>query len=184
VTDSGHRAVEDYRSYLLLLARMQLQDRARGKLEASDMVQQTMLEAHIKRRQFSGDEDGFAAWLRAALANNIRDALRGQHRQKRDIGRERSLEEQIDQSSLRLANCLAADQSSPSRQLIRCEELLRLSDSLLALSEMQREAIVLHHLQGLTLAETAIALGKTDAAVVGLLHRGLKQLRTLLDSLR
>jgi RNA polymerase sigma-70 factor (ECF subfamily) len=161
-----------------------LPGRAPAKLEASDLVQQTMLEAHVKRRQFSGDEEGFAAWLRAALANNIRDALRGLHRQKRDTGREVSLEQQIEQSSLRLANCLAADQSSPSRQLIHCEELLRLSDSLLALPEMQREAIVLHHLQGMSLAETAAALGKTDAAVVGLLHRGLKQLRTMLDSLR
>jgi hypothetical protein len=64
----SNRAIEQYRSYLLLLARMQLDTRRRDKLEASDIVQQTLLEAHVKRQQFTGDEAGFAAWLRTALA--------------------------------------------------------------------------------------------------------------------
>ena len=48
------------------------------------------------------------------------------------------------------------------------------------LPEMQREAIVLHHLQGLPLAEVGNQLHKSSAAIAGLLHRGLKQLRELL----
>ena len=42
------------------------------------------------------------------------------------------------------------------------------------------EAIVLHHLQDCSLSETARSLGKTDAAVAGLLHRGLKKLREVM----
>ena len=68
--------VEQYRSYLLLLARLQLEARRQHKVEASDVVQHTLLEAYRQRQQFVGDEAGFAAWLRQALANNIRDALR------------------------------------------------------------------------------------------------------------
>lgn len=174
-------AVEQYRSYLLLLARMQLDARPQTKVEASDVVQHTLLEAHQKREQFTGDEDSFAAWLRTALANNIRDALRRARRQKRDMSRERSLEAAIEQSSARLGACLAAAQSSPSRQAVRSEELLRLSDALLALGDAQREAVVLHHLQGWTLNEVAAHLGRTDAAVAGLLHRGLRRLRELMN---
>ena len=50
---------------------------------------------------------------------------------------------------------------------------------------MQRERKqahhVLHHLQGLTLSETAVRLGRSEAAVGGLLHRGLKRLHQLLE---
>ncbi len=162
--DNHEPAVEQYRSYLLLLARMQLNARPQSKVEASDVVQHTLLEAHAKRQQFCGDGNGFAAWLRMSLANNIRDALRQTRRQKRDVSRERSLEAALEQSSDRLGACLAAAQSSPSRQAVRTEELLRLSDALVALPDAQRESIVLHHLQGWTLAEVATQLDRTDAA--------------------
>ena len=175
-------AVEKYRSYLLLLARMQLDARRRDKVEASDVVQHTLIEAHAKRQQFSGDADGFVAWLRKALANNIRDALRQARRQKRDVRRERSLDAALEQSSARLGDCLAAAQSSPSRQAVRNEELLKLSDALLALPDGQREAVIFHHLQGWTLGEVATHLGRTDAAVAGLLHRGLRRLRELMNA--
>jgi RNA polymerase sigma-70 factor, ECF subfamily len=179
--DARGKAVEEYRSYLLLLARMQLEVRPQKQMDASDIVQQTLLEAHAKRQQFSGDEAGFGAWLRKTLANNICDALRRLQRQKRNVARERSLEVAIEESSMRLANCLAAEQSTPSQLAARNEDLLRLSDSLLALPEAQREAITLHHLQGWTLDEVATHLGRTDAAVAGLLHRGLRRLRELMN---
>jgi RNA polymerase sigma-70 factor (ECF subfamily) len=176
-------AVDQYRSYLLLLARMQLDARPQLKVEASDVVQHTLIEAHARQAQFAGDEAGFAAWLRKALANNIRDALRHVRRQKRDVGRERSLEEAVENSSARLAGCIAAQESSPSMRAIRNEDLLKLSDALLELPEAQREAIVLHHLQGWSLNEVAVQLERTDAAVAGLLHRGLRRLKELMNSL-
>jgi RNA polymerase sigma-70 factor (ECF subfamily) len=175
-------AVEQFRSYLMLLARMQLAVRLQHKVEASDIVQQTLLEALGKRLQFTGDRDAFMAWLRTALANNIRDAIRRVRRQKRDVYREQSLDAALEQSSARLGACLAATQSSPSNQAVRSEELLRLSDALLELPEAQRDAVVLHHLQGWTLAEVATHLGRTDAAIAGLLHRGLRKLRELMST--
>jgi RNA polymerase sigma-70 factor (ECF subfamily) len=175
-----NRPLETYRSYLLLLARMHLDEGARHRTDASDIVQQTLLEAHAKADQFQGDDSALAAWLRQALVNNLRDVWRGLRRRKRDIGREQSLEEAVEQSSLRLAGMLATPDSSPSQRAVRDEELLRLADALTQLPEAQREAIVLHHLQGYTLVETASHLDRTDAAVAGLLHRGLKKLRELM----
>jgi RNA polymerase sigma-70 factor, ECF subfamily len=169
--------IEQYRSYLLLLARMQLDARAQGKVEASDVVQITLLEAYAQRQKFRGDEEAFAAWLRTALANNLRDAFRQAQRQKRDARREVSLEAAVEQSSARLSHCLAADQSTPSRSAAKNEELLQLADCLMQLPEAQREAIVLHHLQACKLSDVAERLERTEAAVAGLLHRGLKQLR-------
>jgi len=178
---SPKQALESFRSYLLLLAAMQLEARPRSKIDPSDIVQQTLLEAHAKLDQFQGDDSALAAWLRQGLVNNLRDAWRALRREKRDIRREQSLEDQVAQSSARLEGMLVDAQSSPSQQAVRNEDLLRLANALQQLPEPQRQAIVLHHLQGFTLADTAQQMNRTDAAVAGLLHRGLKALRRLMN---
>lgn len=172
--------LEQYRSYLLLLARMHLEG-PRERIEPSDVVQQTLLEAHAQAARLPSVEGELAAWLRAALANNIHDARRHLRRKRRDVARERSLADQLHASSQMLDGKLAALESSPSHQAMRQEDLLRLADSLWNLPAAQRDAIVLHHLQGWTLSETAKQLDRTDAAVAGLLHRGLRKLRELLS---
>ena len=86
----------------------------------------------------------------------------------------------IDASFSRTQDWLAAVQSSPSQKAVKQEDLLRLSEALTQLPETQREVIVLHHLQGLKLAEVAAEIGRSEAAVAGLLFRGLRTLHTLL----
>jgi RNA polymerase sigma-70 factor (ECF subfamily) len=176
------RSLEQYRSYLLLLARLQLEPGPGNRIDPEDVVQQTLLEAHAQQDQFEGDDSDLAAWLRRALANNLLDAWRALHRGRRDVRREQSLEEAVERSSARLEGVLAAPQSSPSERAVRNEELLRLAEALTRLPEAQRAAIVRHHLQGATLTETARDLGRTEEAVAGLLHRGLRKLRELMRS--
>jgi len=177
----NRQPLERFRSYLLLLARRQLQGRAPARLDASDLVHQSLLEAHLQSARFRGATDAErAAWLRQILAHNLADADRAQHRDKRDVGRERSLEAELAHTSADLAGFLAADQSSPSRQVDRQEEALRLADALAQLPEAQREALVLQFWHGLTLAQIGERLERTPVAVAGLLKRGLHRLRELL----
>jgi len=175
--------LEQYREYLRLLARMQLDRRLQRKLDASDLVQQTLLQAHQARRDFRGTTHAeLAAWLRQILARNLAHAVRDLGRAKRDVGRERSLEAAIDASSARLEAWLAAEQSSPSQQAIHNEVVFRVASALATLPDAQREAIVRHYWQGASLAEVAAQLGRSPAAVAGLLHRGIAQLRTVLQA--
>ena len=109
------RSLERFRSYLLILARMNLNGGPRNRIDPSDVVQQTLLEAHAKADQFHGDSAALAAWLRQALVNNLRDTRRALGRRKRDVRRERSLEEAVEQSSARLEGLLAAPHSTPMR---------------------------------------------------------------------
>ena len=170
------RPLESFRNYLLLLARLQIGAELRGKLEAEDLVQETLLKAHRGRDQFRGcSEAECLVWLRTILVRSLTDAVR-----KHALGsgvRERSLEAALEQSSHRLESMLAADQTSPSQRASRDEQLLRLADALAGLPDDQRRAVELRHLQGLATAEIARRMDRTVAAVGGLLQRGLRALR-------
>jgi RNA polymerase sigma-70 factor (ECF subfamily) len=171
-------SLESYREYLRLLARMQLDPRLRGKLDPSDVVQQTLLVAHQKRQQFRGHSDGeLAGWLRRILASELCTAARKFHGATRDVKHERSLEGALEQSSARLEAWLADDQSSVSERAMRQEQLCRLAGALAQLPEAQRDAVELYHLQGWPVPDIAAHLGRTEPAVAGLVRRGLQALR-------
>jgi RNA polymerase sigma-70 factor (ECF subfamily) len=174
------RDLERFRAYLGLLARLEIAPSLRDKVDLSGVVQQTLLEAHQgldDDRAPPKTEAETTAWLRSILSHNLADVLRKLKARKRDIRREWSIDQALDQSASRHEHWLAAQQSSPSQHAIRQEELVRMAESLAVLPEGQRRAIELHHLQGWPLAEIAAEIGTTKAAVAGLLHRGLKNLR-------
>ncbi len=154
-------AWERYREYLSLLARLQLDRRWQRKVDLSGVVQQTLLEAHLaENRLASGDEGLRTAWLRQVLANNLRDEIRKLGTGARDIDREQPLRARLDESSARLENLLIAEQSSPSQQVVRNEQLLALAHALAQLPAEQRDAVEQHHLKGQPLAAIAEQMGR------------------------
>jgi RNA polymerase sigma-70 factor (ECF subfamily) len=179
---SEQHALERYRDYLRLLARFHIDPRLKGKLDASDVVQQTLLRAHEKRGQFRGHgEAELVGWLRKILANSLAEATRRFGTEARRISRERSLEAGLEESFSRMDVWLAADQSSPSQQAMRYERLLHLADALAQLPADQQKAVELHHLHNWSVADVAAFMGRSKPAVMGLVFRGLKRLRELLQ---
>ena len=173
--------LERFRAYLRLLARMQMDPRLQGKLDPSDLVQQTLLQALQALDRFQRRSDAeLAAWLRQILAHNLANATRDLGRAKRDVARECSLEAALEQSSARLEGWLVAEQSSPSQEAQRKEQVLRMAEALGSLPEAQREALTRRYLQSWSLDDIGRHLGRSPAAVAGLIKRGLKQLRLLL----
>ena len=172
------KPVEDYRSYLDLFARARVDPRIRHRVDASDLVQQTLLEAHEGKAHFRGQTTGeLGAWLRQILARNLADALRDLRRDKRALAKERHLDEVVAGSSARLERWLTADQSSPSFAAERQEEFLRVADALATLPSSQREALVMRHWQGLKVAAIATQMERSPEAVAGLLQRGARALQ-------
>lgn len=173
-----------YQPYLKMLARMQLRRAYQGKVDQSDLVQQTLMQAVQGLGNFRGkSEVELRAWLRQILARNLCHLDRDMHRDKRDVRRERSMEDRLAHSSLRLEGWLVADGPTPSQNVSSGERLLRLATALEKLPESQREAVRLHYLEGLKLSEIASRLEKTTGAIAGLLNRGMKALREELGNL-
>lgn len=173
--------IDRYRQYLMVLATRQIGHRLQGKLDASDIVQQTLLNAHAAHDQFRGrSEAERLGWLRSILRNTFAMAGRQLARQCRDINLEVSLEQQFDDSHDRLEHWLSASVSTPSFRLRREEELVSLVTVLSQLPVEQREAIELHHLQDLPFAEVAAKMNRSKASVAGLIFRGIRSLRNAL----
>jgi RNA polymerase sigma-70 factor (ECF subfamily) len=180
--DRDEFAAEDFRYYLMVLTRAKLGWAPKANLECSDVVQVTLLEAVRKRDQFRGRSRAeMAGWLRQMLAFNLADAIRDRGRAKRDPSRVRSLQEELDRSSARLGAMLAADQSTPSRAAGRHEDAVRLAGALEGLPDDQRQAVILRHCEGCSIDEISRRMDRSQAAVAGLIKRGLRGLRVLLE---
>jgi RNA polymerase sigma-70 factor (ECF subfamily) len=183
--EQANRELGRVRAYVELLARLQVGAQWQGKLDLSGVIQQTLLEAHQAWAKLRREpEPKQAAWLRRALANNLADELRRLRRQRRDVGRERSLEKLLDESSRRVGNWLAGDATSPTDIAERHEQAIYVAEALARLPESQRSAVELRHLKGLAVSDVAAELGCSRSAVVGLLNRGVRKLRELLEHQR
>jgi RNA polymerase sigma-70 factor, ECF subfamily len=173
--------LEKYRSYLRILAQVQFDPRLRGKLDPSDIVQESLLKAHQAREQFKG-QDGpeLIAWLLKIMANTVVDAVRRFTTESRDVALEESLTRSYQDSSKRLESLLRNERPSPDQEVQWHEQLLHLAEALNQLQSDERTAIELKHLEGSSVKEIGLRLGRTEAGVAGLLRRGLMRLRITL----
>ena len=172
--------LDQVRPLLVLLARQNLHPRLWKDVDPSGVVQETLMEAVRNRGQYEGSGPAeLKGWLRRMLLNNLYDAIRRVHRERRDVGREVPIAAAIDESPGRLQAQLSGKDLTPSQIVMRHEELAGLAAGLERLEPAQRDAVELHHLQGRSLAETAVLLGRSESAVAALLHRGLQKLKNL-----
>lgn len=183
--DSLGQLLETYQNYLKLLARTQLADQVRGRVSPSDVVQETMLEAHCDFPKFRGNSDGeFFAWLRKILVNNLARAVE-QHvlTAKRDVRREARLQinASLDRSATRLEAMLADHRPSAESDASVQEQLVELANALSRLSPDHRDVIVLRHLEGIPFAEVAARLNRSSGATRMLWLRAIEQLRRLIS---
>jgi RNA polymerase sigma-70 factor (ECF subfamily) len=172
------RLLEAQRPALRRLAEGRLGERIEVRVDTSDVIQQTFLEAHRSFQQFAGgDVRELAAWLQGILDHKVAGAVRDHTLLlKRNVRREQSMDDSH-RGKVPLKQQLDAGNSSPSEKAIRGEEEKRLTDALTALPPDQREAVRLRHLEGWALADIAQRLGRSPSATAGLIKRGMQTLR-------
>jgi RNA polymerase sigma-70 factor (ECF subfamily) len=174
--------LELYRNYLRLLAGSLIRSTLRVRMDASDLIQETFLEAYRDFEQFDGQSEGeVLAWLRRILARNLADQVKHHQRQGRDWHRQESLEALLDRSSAAVQQALGAGLSSPSAQASKREQAVLVADALEHLPPDYRAIIMLRHVERLKFEEIARHLGRSAGAVRMLWTRALERLSRLLE---
>jgi RNA polymerase sigma-70 factor (ECF subfamily) len=171
------------RSYLGLVARAQVETWLKVKVDASDLVQETMMEAFRDFDRFQGEtEKEWMAWLRKILAHNVADFVR-QYRgtAKRQIGKEVRLRDPAASvSNLGGAPEPAAPIATPSQEFLRLDDELRVAAALGELPPDYQEVIMLRNLRRLPFNEVAEQMGRSRPAVQMLWMRAIKRLQEVL----
>jgi len=171
------QVLESFRAYLLLVADRELDPEVRAKGGASDLVQDTFLEAQRDFERFQGTSaEELRAWLRRVLLNNVANFTRQfRQRAKRDVGREVSLE--AGGSSHERGAGLAADTVSPSDAALAQEQAQALARAMERLPEDYRQVLALRHEEQLTFEQIGQKMERTANAARMLWLRAVERLQ-------
>jgi len=169
------------RSYLGYVARSQVESWLRVKVDASDLVQQTMLEAHRDFERFEGgSEKEWLAWLRKILSHNAADFVRRYRgTAKRQQRREVRFRDPADTKAVGAPEP-AAPGMTPSQEFLQIDNELRVTAALAELSPDYQEVLVLRNLQRLPFNEVAERMDRSRPAVQMLWMRAIKKLQEAL----
>jgi RNA polymerase sigma-70 factor (ECF subfamily) len=172
-----------YRNYLCLLARTQIDSYLQVRLDPSDLVQETLVNAYQAFGDFQGHtEQELIAWLRKILVRRLTDEIRRHRTQKRDLAREVPLHIAVERTSDAVDASLLATHTSPSGQAARREHAVLLADALARLPDDYREVIILRDLQGTSFGEIGERMDRSAIAARTLWARALEKLRKELDT--
>jgi RNA polymerase sigma-70 factor (ECF subfamily) len=174
--------LQSCREYLLHIADRELDPNLRAKGGASDLVQQTFLEAQRDFLGFQGNsEEDLLRWLRRLLLHNVADFTRHyQGTNKRQANREVSLQEETPSGTQGFQ--VAAETPSPSRQVLAQEQAQALEQALARLPEDYRRVLALRHQDQLPFEEIGAQLQRTPEAARKLWARAVERLRQELDA--
>lgn len=173
-----------YRNYLNVLANSQLDRKLRARVSPSDVVQETMLEAHRDFHQFRGvSEREFVGWLRKILVHNLARLIdRHVKAGKRDVRRDVPLAKlyaSCDRSAMNLEASLVDNQKTPSTDAQHRERAVILADVMNELSDDHREVLMQRNIRGLKFRQIAESMEKTEAATKMMWMRAIKRLREI-----
>lgn len=169
------------RPYLGLAARNRVEGWLRAKVDASDLVQQTMMEAYRGFQRFEGATEGeWLAWLKRILEHNAADFVRHYQGGKRHVGKEIVLDRPAEDSQAPMGIQPSAGDDSPSQAAIKGESELQLVAALQQLTDDHREVIVLRNLQRLPFDEVAARMGRTRPAAQMLWMRAIQKLQAIM----
>jgi RNA polymerase sigma-70 factor (ECF subfamily) len=175
----GH-LLESCRPYLLLLGNQALSNELQAKIGASDLVQDTLMNASKGFPEFRGQTEAeLLAWLKQALFRQTANASRRfSGARKRSVGREVRLEES---QGFVFNGGPAADDPTPSQQAVARERDEAVERALAQLPDRYYEAIRLRRQEGLSFEEIGARLDRSPEAARKLWARAIFQLKALLE---
>jgi RNA polymerase sigma-70 factor (ECF subfamily) len=171
-----------YRPYLRLAVGDRLPKLIQKRMDASDIVQQTLVDAVRGLPEFRGrSEPEFTAWMMKLLERNLLQCMRNHTLGKRDVRLEHNWTD-ASGSAVMTWKALADEESSPMSRVFRGEAALHLAAALEKLPADQRTALELRYIEQQTLQAIADQMGRTLSSVVVLIRHGVESLHEMLPS--
>ena len=176
------QVLEACRAYLLHIANEGIGADLQAKEGASDLVQETFLEAHRDFARFQGDTEAeLLAWLRCLLLNNMANFVRGYKATgKRQVGREVPLE--TGDSSKAGPTDFVVDMPSPSMEAMAHEKAEALARALERLPEDYRRVINLRNQERREFDDIGRLMNRSTDAARRLWSRAIERLEQELES--
>jgi len=174
------------RERLRLFVMHRTDERLLGRVDWDDVLQETFLVVQKRYPEFvASPKVPFYVWMRS-LAGQVLIDLHRRHvgAQKRTVGREVSLHQRLpfQSTSASLGSLLAASGRSPSNAAMQAEQLEQLRESMEQMSDMDREVLVLRHMEHMTNGEVAASLGIDKSAATKRYMRALKRIKERIES--
>jgi RNA polymerase sigma-70 factor, ECF subfamily len=171
------KILKSYERILLHAARRELPADLQAKGGASDLVQDTFLEAHRDFTRFYGRTEGeLIAWLQCLLRHNFANFVRDyRQREKRQISREQPLWTECGYRAV-APDSLASKSAGPLSDLIRCETMTRLHHAVSQLPDEYREVVRLRFVERLSFADVGSSLNVSEEAARKLVCRAVRKL--------
>ena len=171
-----------YRPFLRLVAGRQLPRIVRKRIDASDLVQQTLIDAVRGLPDFRGQtEPAITAWMVKLLERNLLMSVRNNTLGKRDVRLEQNWTDGSG-SAMLMWQSLVADGSSPMSNLFRGETALQLASALDKLPDEQRRAVEMRYIGQQPLQAIADEMERSVGSIAGLIRRGIEALQAHLPS--
>jgi RNA polymerase sigma-70 factor, ECF subfamily len=182
--DAVERLLTTHREPLRRMIGMRLDPALAARVDASDIVQDVLLEAHRRLSDYLRNPTmPFHLWLRHIAKDHVIDAHR-RHRlaQRRSLDREQPIVPAAlaDHSSYELAGQILDQEPTPASAAIRQELQNRLDAAVAALDEDDRDIILMRHGEQLSNQDVAAALGLSEAAASMRYLRAVRRLRAAL----
>jgi len=180
--DAINQLMERHRPALRRMVEMRLDRQIQGRVDASDVVQDVLIEAAQRMRGYLDKPDmPFHLWLRQMAQDRIIDLHRRHHAQRRNVDMEQSMAAAFpDQSSLDLMAQIQDHELTPAAATLRREMERRFHQALTLLDEDDREVILMRHAEHLGNGEVAQALNLTPAAAGMRYLRAIRRLKEVL----
>ena len=181
--DAADKLFRQYRNYLKMIARLLLDKATAIRTDPSDLAQEAMLRAHKRFQQFHGDsEPELAGWLRQIVTRLVIDLARYEKASTRQLDRQTSLHQLLDDSLDNVDRLLVDRTKTPSQHAEQREMGVILANALETLSPAHREVILLRNLEQRDWPEIAEKMERSSDAVRMLWTRALRELRKLLET--
>ncbi|MFK7819648.1 MAG: RNA polymerase sigma factor [Planctomycetaceae bacterium] len=183
-TEAVAELFSEYREKLEHMIGFRMDSRLRGRIDASDVLQEAYLKVAERVDSYLEKPDvSFYVWMRQLTYQTLIDQHRLHFRSKRGLGQEVSKKKSYNATTYSIVGHLIGANTTPGRAVEREEEKEQLHMALDSMEDIDREILALRHFEGLPNKQVAEILGIAITAASNRYVRAMTRLGQIMQKL-